>query len=254
MNWKKMTPREQDHCRRLHDRLLAADVTDATVSQVAGHYESVEAWNDGDATLAELCTWTGWTLPATALADADTETAARTRIKTRAARIARMRDELKVELRGMRADLDAGKAAGVGANELVRLAAGGLSKAAVFRHLKVADIEATVRTVLKEFAEEGGLAVLTTITLRSDDAAVDLSLLWEDLEKDPDEFDEASRRDAEDRHFADESARRRWVGSLASELRAHGLHLGLADDPFGDVAKAMADYATGRITELRQDA
>jgi hypothetical protein len=61
MKWTKMSARQQGAARRLSDKLIAAGVTDATVSQVARHFDDVMAWAQGTVTLEWLLAETGWT-------------------------------------------------------------------------------------------------------------------------------------------------------------------------------------------------
>lgn len=171
MTWSKLTKTQQRHCRSLVKSLDAAGVRES-VSQVAKYYEDTCAWEGGMITLAELCKRTGWDQPQASEppAPAESEPAEKpepaesepdssvteappaapvARLRWRADRVKQLREELTAELREMRSDITSADRQGTARNEIVRSAAGGLSKAKVFEHLGYTDTRTLTEQALK---------------------------------------------------------------------------------------------------------
>jgi hypothetical protein len=160
--WTELSRYQQKTARTLHTKLSAAGIL-TSVTQVGVYLDDAEAWNDGTLTDAELCTRTGWNLPATQTPD-ETPTPeaeeAKTgeppaapdplnAIKARAARIAKLTADLRDERNALRDDITAADKDGIGGNEIARAADGGLSRPKVFEHLGQVDIMARVRAALR---------------------------------------------------------------------------------------------------------
>lgn len=85
-------------------------------------------------------------------------------VRADADRVAATRATLAAEIETLRQSIRAAQNAGIGANEIVRRAHGGLSKASVFEVLGAYDIETAVRQSLQENQQTGLIAVLATST------------------------------------------------------------------------------------------
>ncbi|MFI6813788.1 hypothetical protein ACIBG7_15310 [Nonomuraea sp. NPDC050328] len=184
MTWNQLSKAQQNTARKLSAELVAAGVEDATVSQVAKHFDQAMRWKRGQLALDQLAETTGWSLrriepvievgkAAQAEFESATEKAARSDIATAAEKAARTDftpavDKAAAELAeavtttirdadtAIRDAIRAAQAAGVSANEIARRASyaatgvRGYSRSLVLEILGAEDILASAVTALRE--------------------------------------------------------------------------------------------------------
>jgi hypothetical protein len=136
MQWSKMSPSQRGYARKLAEKLGEEGIGDATVSQIAKHFDEVAAWGSGEKTLEALLKTTGWASatpasPVDALRDAkDAKVAA---------------DE------ALRDALRAAKDAGMSANAIAAEVSGVVSRPVVLRLLGEESLWSAATRALRHF-------------------------------------------------------------------------------------------------------